>query len=49
MDEVTGIGDAAPFAPSSGGQLNVFDGDNMFVLTGGSLGQLKQVAGTALS
>jgi len=47
--DVSGIGDAALFAASSGGQLNVFDGDDFFVFTGGSLEQLSGVARAALS
>lgn len=48
-EDVPGLGDAALFAPSSGGQLNVFDGDDFLVFTGGSLDQLKPVAQAALA
>jgi hypothetical protein len=48
-DDVPGLGDAALFAPASGGQLNVFDGDDFLVFTGGSLDQLKPLAQSALA
>ncbi len=48
-EDITGIGDAALFAPALGGQLNVFAGDDFLVFTGGTLDQLRPVAEAALA
>jgi hypothetical protein len=47
--DVPGVGDGALFAPELGGQLNVFDGDDFLVFTGGTLDQLRPLAEAALA